>query len=314
MKTEKIFWGVLLVFVGGIFLLENFDIIDFRWGYVWRFWPVILILAGVNILFSKTNSKVGLIITLVVTILSLGLLTYKGIEKGNNDNKTGWSFSDNDNDFDSDDSTFTSSSTFSEEYDKNYTKANLEIFGGAGTFDINDSTAMLFNAETNETGVRYLLKKTGTDSVANLEFRMKNQNKMRFNNKDGNTVRMGLNLNPVWDINLKMGAGQVNFDLSSYKINNINLEGGAAEFNIKMGDLLPVSNLSAETGVASVNIEVPLSVGCQVKTSTGLSSRDFEGFIKKEDNTWETENFQKAGKKIFINLKGGLSNFEVNRY
>ena len=58
MKTDKIFWGIFLVFIGGIFLLENFDIIDFSWRYIWHFWPVVLILIGVNLLFKNSNSKV----------------------------------------------------------------------------------------------------------------------------------------------------------------------------------------------------------------------------------------------------------------
>ena len=43
---DSLIWGVILIGVGGIFLLEQFhvDVLD----QVWRFWPVILIVWGAN--------------------------------------------------------------------------------------------------------------------------------------------------------------------------------------------------------------------------------------------------------------------------
>lgn len=41
-------WGVILVVLGLIFLLDNFNIISF--DYIWRFWPLTLIIIGYYIL------------------------------------------------------------------------------------------------------------------------------------------------------------------------------------------------------------------------------------------------------------------------
>ncbi len=43
---DSLIWGIILIVLGGIFLLEQFDI-DV-WDQVWRFWPVILIIWGAN--------------------------------------------------------------------------------------------------------------------------------------------------------------------------------------------------------------------------------------------------------------------------
>ena len=43
-KSDSLFWGVILIASGVIFLLEKFDV-D-AWDYVWKFWPVILIVWG----------------------------------------------------------------------------------------------------------------------------------------------------------------------------------------------------------------------------------------------------------------------------
>jgi hypothetical protein len=45
-----------------------------------------------------------------------------------------------------------------------------------------------------------------------------------------------------------------------------------------------------------------------------LASKDFKGFIKKDDGSYETPNYQTSKNKVFIFLDGGLSNFEVDTY
>lgn len=317
MKTDKIFWGILLVFIGVIFLLENFGIIDFSWYYAWRFLPIILILIGVNILLSRSNPKVGLVATTLITVIALGVITYMGLQKGNDRSQWNWTYSDDNNDeLDSDSLNNTEmSSSYEEDYDPKYKTAKLNVRGGASAFELRSGTDKLFEANLNQTKSRYYLKKTETDSSAVLDFNAKNKNgNYSFNNEEFDDVVMMLNTQPLWDISLYFGAGKADFDLSNHKIKNIYLKGGAAEFQVKLGDLYSNVNLTAETGVAEVKIEVPETVGCQIKTSTGLSSKDFEGFTKKGDGTYETANYSSATKKINIVLKGGLSDFNVNRY
>src|SRR5687768_17246477 len=83
MKLDRIMWGIVLLFIGGVLLLENFQIIDFHWGSVWRFWPIFLIIAGVNILFSKNKSQVGGIVSLAILVVTLILLFFKGQQPSN---------------------------------------------------------------------------------------------------------------------------------------------------------------------------------------------------------------------------------------
>lgn len=47
-KTGSIFWGVVLMALGGILLLANFDVISY--DLIWNFWPLVVIVIGVKIL------------------------------------------------------------------------------------------------------------------------------------------------------------------------------------------------------------------------------------------------------------------------
>jgi len=45
-------FGLLLVALGILFLLDNFTYLPV-WHYVWRFWPLILIVFGLSKIFSS---------------------------------------------------------------------------------------------------------------------------------------------------------------------------------------------------------------------------------------------------------------------
>jgi len=47
-KTGSIFWGIVLIVVGGIFLLANFDVIDY--GHIFDFWPLVVIVIGLKLI------------------------------------------------------------------------------------------------------------------------------------------------------------------------------------------------------------------------------------------------------------------------
>jgi len=311
MKLDRIMWGIVLLFIGGVLLLENFDIIDFHWGNIWRFWPIFLIIAGVNILFSRNKSQVGGIISIAVLVVMLGILFYKGQEAPGHRNWVGDRIRDNTDRKDHEQSDLLD---FSHPYiDSLSGKTMLNISGGATSYELKGNTDSLFTARVERKTGNFSLQTIENEGTTTLNFKMEGKSKWNMGD-GGNDVDFRLNNRPEWEIHMNMGAGEVDFDLSSYKVRSFNFDGGAASLDIKLGDLLPVTDVNVKTGVAEVKIKIPESTGCRIKTKTGLSSKDFTGFTKLADGSFETPNYQASAKKIFINLDGGLSSFEVKRY
>jgi hypothetical protein len=52
---DSLIWGVILIAIGGIFLLETLHVRV--WHYVWRLWPVIFIVWGANKLYYGLKEK-----------------------------------------------------------------------------------------------------------------------------------------------------------------------------------------------------------------------------------------------------------------
>lgn len=311
MRTDKIVWGLILIFIGSVFLLENFNVIDFYWSAAWRFWPVIFILIGANMLLSKFGNK-STIPYLIggITITMLALIAYQG-SRPRMDRAMGWLRQDKESREDR--KSWSESSTFTESYG-GAKRASLNIQGGATSYRLNDTTSNLFEANVKQHFGRYTLNKTSGDSIEILNFRMRDKKQSwNLNKIESNITLLQMNKNPIWDVKVEMGAGEAIFDLREYKVNKLVFEGGAASFEAKLGTMMPLTNVSVETGVATVAIEVPSASGCRIVVDSGLSSKDFSGFIKQSDGTYETQNYKTAKNIINISLKGGLSSFEVKR-
>lgn len=312
MKLDRIMWGIVLLFIGGVLLLENFNVIDFYWWSVWRFWPIFLIIAGVNILFNKSKSQIGSIVSIGILIVTLGLLFIKGQEVPVHKKRiTTEQRMDgrSDNDMEGfEESTFTQPYT-----DSVPTRTILNMSAGGTTFDLKGPTDSLISATVQRRGGAFSLKNEMSDSVRTLSFKMRG--KSNWNVGDGgNDVDLMLNTNPKWEIHMNMGAGEAKFDLSAYKVREFSFDGGAAALDVKLGSLLPITDVRVKTGIADVKLSIPTASGCRIKAKTGLSSKEFGGFNKKADGTYETPNYSTSSNKIFIFLDGGLSSFEVNRY
>jgi hypothetical protein len=310
MKTERIVWGLILIFTGSIFLLENFNQIDFYWSSVWRFWPVIFILIGANMLLSRFGNKSAApYIIGLITIITLGLIAYQGTRPDN-----GISWLNFKNDINEDPDEWNNSTTFTETYDGSE-NAQLNIQGGATSFRLTDTTSNLFEASIMRQIGRFTLNKSVIDSIEVLNFKMRGgKQSWNLDKMENNETLIQMNNRPVWDIKIEMGVGEAIFDLSNYKVKKLVFEGGAATFEAKLGSQFPLTEVVVETGVANTEIKVPESSGCRIEVDSGLSSKDFIGFIEQSDGTYETSNYGTAANKINISLKGGLSSFEVTKY
>ncbi|HEY1025952.1 MAG TPA: hypothetical protein VGE26_12350, partial [Sphingobacteriaceae bacterium] len=267
---------------------------------------------GAEMLFARSKRSSGPWIAGVITLAVLVFVGYYGsTHPPANGGK--WHFEWNDNDGE-EVSKATRRNSFSEPFISSIQKAELNISGGATSYNLSDSTTNLFDAEIAQRFGKYSLTKSSRDSMEVLHFKMNGKQRIRSgSNFRTNKATLRLNSNPVWNINVEMGAGKTDFDLSQFKVANLALKGGAASFEVKLGDLHN-TDVNVETGVAEVELSVPSGVGCRIEVETGLSSKDFAGFTKQDDGSYITENYASSVKKINILMKGGVSDFKVRRY
>ena len=325
MKKDKIIPGLILVSIGIAFLLNNFGLIHFHWANIVHLWPIFLVIAGVNLVLSHNDAIWATATKIAVAVIGIGLLLFGNFDdkfsywpgyhvfyKHNNNMNNNDQDDENDDD-DSNRPSIQGDGNFNEPYNANVKYARLDINGGATLYTLNDTTNQLFKAVSKDSRNRYSFSHFQDDSVYALDFHMKNKNGFNLNS-DKNQVNFFLNPKPEWQIHVETGAAKLNFDLTKFKIRSLDLHGGAASFDVKLGNPLAITNVDVETGVSGVDISIPKDAACSIETESGLSDNHFEGFNKSDENSYETAGYKNAKTKIHIHISGGLSDFQVKRY
>jgi len=308
MSYRKIFWGLLLVIIGVLFILKNTGVLFFSWHTMWHLWPVLLILWGISLIPVKDWIK-------LVMSLATVLVTFFAIQAyGPKDNHE-WNFEWNDrNNHNSEEEDYTTSynNVMSEDYDSLTRYAQLKLNIGAGNFVIKDTSEKLIEVKHDNSNANYSMTAKAEDSVTVIDLSLE---KGEFHNGNmKNNVKMKLNPNPIWDLDLNVGAAEVDFDLSGFKTRNLKIEGGASDIELKLGALLPQTDVTLEAGAASITIRVPENAGCEIISNTFMSSKDFKGFTKIGKQKYQTSNYATSNNKINIDIQAGVVRVDVIRY
>ena len=312
MKTKHLFWGFLFITIGVLILLNNVTSFTLYWVNIWKYWPVFLILIGISLLIKSpfVRGAFASIIAIVIGI-SLFAMLKSGCGFFENDIVSGihhgvvikdW----NDHDYEV--------KNFYEDYNDKIKTATLDLKDGVGSFKITDTTSSLFAATTRGYGDRFILSSMIEGENANLIFERTEKKFFVFNGKTKNRVDISLNTNPVWDLNFEVGAASTEFDLRPYKVDDVDIDIGAASLKIYLGDLNDTTNIEIDAGASSIEILIPESSGCELNADVTLSSKDFDRFNKVGKELYRTENFDSSTKKIFLNIDSGVSSVKIRRY
>ncbi|MDY0102424.1 MAG: DUF5668 domain-containing protein [Lentimicrobium sp.] len=313
MSYKKIFWGVMLVLIGVMFILKNTGIIFFDWLTIWRLWPLVLILWGISIIPVKDYVK--LILSLVFIALSILLVNrydktgYYSFGWNGHDQRRHFEWNDNDSE-----NTNESKQEMFQTLDSLITHVELKLEAAAGDFRIDENIPedkMLTFVKTGSIG-NYSMTSRDDSTKRFVELKI-NESNIRMNNRS-NRVQLGLNTYPVWDFDLDIGAASIDFDLSSYRVGNLKIDGGASSIKVKLGEAMEHTDVDIDAGAASIDLFIPEGAGAELKTETALTSRNFQGFTKIKNGLYRTDNFETSAQKIKIDIDAAVSSVNIKRY
>ncbi len=300
MKSKQLFWGFFFLTLGFLYLMLKFGVeldVDFL---SWDLWPVLLILAGITIIVKGTFVRplMSVLFGIVMALIVYGIV--------------GNIFSEDEYD---EVSQFTKDykKTFVVPYDSGITISNLSLKAGAGKFNISDETDNLLYAKAYGSIPKFKMSDSRKDSIVWIDIKS-DKHKINFLEHKPAKFNLKLNSNPVWNLDLELGAAKSNLNLSNLKIKNLVLKTGATQTEITLGDRQKSTYLNIEMGVASLKIRIPAKSGCKIIGKMGLVSKNLEGFEKTDDGIYKTPNYENAENKIVIDFSGGVAKFEVEKY
>ncbi|HAQ66063.1 MAG TPA: hypothetical protein DCR43_09475 [Bacteroidales bacterium] len=312
MSFKNVFWGVLLLTIGLLYALRNFDVIWFSWSSVADLWPLLLLLWGISLIPAKPLYKLlgsfGVIVLAVILVLIRPTGDGFDFQIGHRN----WSSNSHWNqDNDSDTDTYRDQA-FSLPVAKAGARVALNLEAAAGRFELMDTTNQLISFESHGNIGPYMMEPGEGEQITTVDIKLDNVSVNSGQVK--NEVIMKLNPSVIWNIKVEAGASKVDMDLKNFMVRRLELDGGASSVDIIVGSLMDTVDVDLEVGVSSLSIAVPQASGCELRTDAVLSGRRITGFEKISTGLYRTNGFDTAKKKIYIDAEAAISDLKVERY
>ncbi len=301
MKLSGVFLGAFLLANGVILLLRNIGSIEIHIANSELYWALIFILLGVSIMLENRWLKAGATgsaaILLTVVIWSFVLRFQPG--EFIRESRLSKAHAKH------------SPYHISEPLNGTVPRAKLNLRHSIGTLTIKDTTNDLASVESvSPLGYKWIRKHFADYEL--LELKPKHDHgTFTFNSSPFTTIK--LNAAPTWDIRLDVSATPAELDFSKFKVEQLHLDAGASSIDLRLGNLADKLAVFIDAAAATIDIELPKDVGCEIYYDNRLGKAHFDGFVKK-GNALRTDNFDTASKKIYINLDSGVSSIDVRRY
>lgn len=346
---RSLFWPLLLIGVGIVWLLANTGVIEaFSLSFLLRLWPVVLIAIGLDLMFGRRSPILGALIGLGVVafvILLLVMAPNLDIELGP-ELKT---------------------LNFSEPLEEaSSARIDLDLTHYPTTIGVLEDSNALIEAEL--------------DTLEDVSFDVRGTNNKVVTLKSrgetsvfdwvgtlGNEARWEIALSPQIPIDLRIdvGSGSVRLDLermilerfdldggsgstslvlpSSTENYDVRLDGGSGSFTIEIADGAEMdanfdvgsgsfkisfvgeaeADLDIDGGSGSTTIDVPEEAGVRlivrdsgsgsVRVPTGYALVNDGGDNDEDTGTWESEDYDDSEVRIQITFKGGSGSFTLRK-
>jgi len=299
MSFSKLFWGLIIIFIGICLLLTNFDLMSAEsLAHIWRFWPVFLVVIGLSIMAKGSGKILGGLLGAIGFLILIGLFatfiyppTRAYLTKESVDAKV---------------------TNISEPLSDGAELAKIDILAGATNLTIAGGSSQLVEGRI-ESGFADISTKRSTENNTDT-FKISSHGFSIpfYADKDSWNLKVTDQL-PI-DLSINVGAVDANIDLSKTKVQKLDFKAGATDAEVTFPSQMEKIEASFQAGASDIKLRIPGNVGLKINTQTGLSSKDFGAFdLKQEGNVYQSANFETAKNKIELTIKTGAASIELEK-
>ena len=112
------------------------------------------------------------------------------------------------------------------------------------------------------------------------------------------------------EIFIKTGASSINVDLSSLRIEYLEINSGASNIGIKLTEDFG-QKIFIKTGASTISIEIPENLAAKIIVDSQVKSVNAADRFKKVGNSYQTENYDKSVNKADIEIKAVAGSVEI---
>jgi hypothetical protein len=297
-RRPSLFWPIILIGVGVIFLLSNAGVITGNpWPIIANLWPVLLIVIGLDILFGR-RSAAGSVISAVLALVVVGGVIAL-LVVGPNLNLPGFSFGGE-------------LKHESVAYPlKEIRSANAQINFSTGRNQLGalgDSSNLIEGDISHYGELEFNVSESGSQADVRVGVRG-SVNVIGFQTPE----RWDVRLNPKisYDLTLGLGAGEATLDLSRFKLTGGRIDVGVGSAELRLPSTGRFS-LRVNGGVGSLRIVVPRDMAVSAEVNTGIGSFNPGSRLRALGrDTYETDGFGSAENAITLNVDVGVGSVTI---
>lgn len=292
----SIIWGLVLITIGVLALLNNFGVVALDLVGLMQLWPLLFIIWGVSVLsFRNIWWRLATIVLAVLVMVFAVWVAIGGMK------------------LDSNPAVQRQVETV-RQADTTVDLVDVNVEAGAGKVTINSADMKdELRAELNSNVATLKQVSSRSGSEQRVDLKLESNNRWWIAGvRNELALTMGRRL-PI-DMSLKFGAADLSADLSEVKLNHLKLDVGAASANVRLGALLANTTVQLKAGASSITLNIPKDSGVKVTLDGGVSSKNFEDLDKKSDGVYESSNYQAAAHKVVITGDLGATSFTIDRY
>lgn len=286
---------VILIILGGTLLLSNFGFLPIElWTEVWKFWPILLILFGIEILLGRTLSLRTLLILALLVFLAPILLILNPLSGNPLGTKT---------------------VDFAKPLGS-ATKARLSFDLPTGNLEVkplerNSSSLFKGKITYSKLNSEPLLNEEGSFGVPRFVFSQNKKPPLPLLGNISNNATFALtSLIPI-EVQFKSVTGSAKLDLKGLRADLVEFQGALGNITIKFAPDYSTKVFIKSTAIV-LNLEIPAAVGAKIKTNSLIKQNNLKEkkFIQTDD-LFVTEGYEQAKFKVDIELIGSATSLTV---
>lgn len=297
-RRRSLIGPLLLIAIGVLLLLNSLNVLPWGiWGTLWRFWPVLLILLGLEILFGR-SSWIGSLIVLIVAVVVIVAIVLLSLSPTLLTTRTG------------------EQQTISQPLD-DIRQAEVTIdfsVGSARLYRLVDSPDLMKATIDNAPGRRVETQWEISGDTGQLRIHEARTDFSFFpflGSQVDSRWEIGLSDQVPLALKLSTGVGQSTLDLNGLRLTHLELDTGVGQTLLA----LPAEghfDVDIRGGVGNTVITVPRGLAMRVRASQGLGNVSVTvPDVLHQDNEWVSRNFDIAESRAEIRISGGVGSIVV---
>lgn len=306
--------GLLLIAIGVIFFLLNYGVLSWSfWFHVADLWPLILILAGIGLLFSRRIPLSAVLLVFLLSMVGYSMVMGDKPLPGQRNNL------------------FHAGATESEQInvplpsDIKKARVNLKL-GGAqvnvAALDSGVSESQLMtgnyhgktdssNQEANKSAVT--TQQSGDTLAATASFGT-NMGNVNWGMSERSNLELNLSRKVHYDLDMSAGAINGSMDLSRLLVDNFKISTGASNFRMEFGDTGIATHGKIDSGASKLTLVIPENVGVTIRLNGVATSTNFMGSgLLLNDKNWVSPQYGDSKTKIDLEISLAAGSVQLER-